>query len=248
MTQVSSVRTTIAPSPEPAQPRRWRRWLPGACLAAALIALAGGLAQALLSAGGSGTGSATTGSIGVTPITAVSHTCTYASLQPGDLTGSDTCTLQATYTGNVPAWESLTVEVQSSAGTGGSTLYDGSGTGGLTLSISDDGGQSFTVPLGAGTTGGSCPLGKTCWSADHDLAAWYSGATPNLNFTSGETVTWTVTPMFVSTINDNKYQGGSAAVTLVVNAVQSQGNSLPGTCTTSTIGRPCPAAGTFTWS
>ena len=254
MTQVSSLPTTVAPDAAPARSRslRLRRVLPAACLVAALAALGGGLAQALLSAGGSGTGSATTGSIGVTPISVVSHTCTYASLQPGDLTSSDHCTLQAQYTGNVPAWESLTVKVESSAGpgAGASTLYDGSGTSGLVLSISDDGGKAFTVPLGAGTTGGSCPAGKTCWSADHDLAAWYSGSTPNLNFTSGETVTWTVTPTFASSVNDNLYQGGSATVTLVVNSVQSQGNDLPTSCTTPTpkIGQPCPAAGTFTWS
>lgn len=249
MTQVSSLPTTVAPdaAPAPGRARRWRRALPAACLVAALAALGGGLAQALLSAGGSGTGSATTGSIGVTPITAESTICNYTNLLPGRLSGSDTCTLKATYTGNVPAWESLTVKVESSAGAGAgaSTLYDGSDASGLTLSISDDGGNAFTVPLGPGTTGGTCPVGETCWSADHDLAAWYSGGTPNLNFTSGETVTWTVTPLFASSANDNKYQGGSATLTLVVNAVQSQGNPLPGTCNTTTIGKPCPTA---TWS
>lgn len=244
MTEVSSFPSVTGPDPTPARPRRLRRWLPAACLTAAVATLGAGLAQAFLSSSGTGTGSATTGTVGVDPLQIVQKTCQFSTLTPGDLTGADTCSLQATYTGNVPAWESLTVEVQAPTG---AALYDGSGTHGLLLAITDDGGNSFTVPLGAGTTGGSCPAGDTCWTTLNDLAAWYSGGTPSLTFTNGDTATWMVTPSFPST-SGNAYQSASATVTLTVNAVQSQGNDLPLTCTTSTIGRPCPAAPPFAWS
>ena len=245
MTQVSSLPGTAAPDAAPvrSRARRWRRALPAACLVAALAALGGGLAQALLSAGGSGTGSATTGSIGVNTLGVTTQTCTYTDLQPGDLVGAPTeqpCVLDTTYEGNVPAWISLTVEIASVKGSGTSPLYDGSNLNGLTFSISD-GTTSYDVPAGPGTP---C-LAGTCWTAPNDLAAWYDGSTPKLAFNNGDKVVWTVTPMFDSSANDNKYQGGSATLTLVVNAVQSQGNPLPGTCNTTTIGKPCPTA---TWS
>ena len=87
----------------------------------------------------------------------------------------------------------------------------------------------------------------TCWTAANDLAAWYSSATPNLTFSAGDTVTFTLTPSFPKTVGD-RYQGGTAAVTLTAQAVQAAGNPLPPGCTTATIGQPCPASGTFTWS
>jgi hypothetical protein len=37
-------------------------------------------------------------------------------------------------------------------------------------------------------------------------------------------------------------------VTLTAQAVQAPANPLPAGCTTATIGQPCPATGTFTWS
>jgi hypothetical protein len=140
---------------------------------------------------------------------------------------------------------SLTVQVQARPGTGGAALYSGN-TAGLTLSISD-GHSTFTVPAGPGSTGGSCPAAFTCWTAANDLAAWYSNGTPNLTFADGDFVTFTVTPSFPKTAG-NGYQGGTATVTLTAQAVQAPGNPLPPGCTTATIGQPCLATGTFTWS
>ena len=48
-----------------------------------------------------------------------SSTCNYSSLDPGDLTGSTTCALSVTYTGTLSAYVSLTVAIQSEAGSGG---------------------------------------------------------------------------------------------------------------------------------
>lgn len=228
-----------------ASARTWRLF--AALTFAAAVAVAGaGAAYAYLSVGGSGTGSASTGSVILSVNSAASHTCSYSSLSPGDLTGSATCALSVIYTGSVPAYVSLTVAIQSEAGPGGSPLYDGSGINGLTLSVSD-GHNSFTVPTGPGTTGGTCPVGDMCWTASNELSAWYSGTTPNLVFASGDGATFTITPLFAKAAG-NPYQGGSASVSLTAQAVQSPANTLPASCTTSTIGKPCPASGSFSWS
>lgn len=224
---------------------RWR----GAYWVTAVVAVAGlltGLGSASLSTGGSGTGSAGAGTVALTVNASATKTCGYNALLPGALTGSATCSFAVSYTGSLHAYLSLTVQIQSKAGPGGTPLYDGSGTTGLTLSISD-GQHSYAVPTGTGVTGGPCPAGYTCWTAANDLAAWYSGSTPNLAFASGDSVTFTVTPLFPKTAG-NSYQGGTAAVTLVVQAVQATANPLPASCTAAAIGRPCPAAGSFTWS
>jgi hypothetical protein len=223
---------------------RWRgTYFAGVVLAAA--GLVTGVASATLNAAGSGTGSASTGSVILGINSPATHTCSYGTLLPGDLTGSATCALSVTYTGSLTAFMSLTVQVQAKAGPGGAPLFSGNASG-LTLSISD-GHQSFSVPVGPGTTGGSCPAGFTCWTAANDLAAWYSGATPSLTFSSGDSATFTVTPLFPTT-SGNGYEGGTATLTLTAQAVQAPGNQLPSTCTTATIGQPCPASGTFTWS
>ncbi len=223
--------------------RRLRR-LGLASAAAGAAALLGGVAYALLTATGTGSGSASLGSVSIgTPATT---TCNYANLAPGDLTGSRTCSLGVTYSGSLPAYMSLTVQVQSAKGTSTKSLYDGTNSTGLTLSISD-GHHTYSVPTGSGTTGGACPATYTCWTASNDLAAWYSGSTPNLSFSSGNSVTWTVTPLF-PTIAGNPYQGAAASVTLTAQAVQAGANPLPSGCTTSTIGQPCAATATFQWS
>jgi hypothetical protein len=218
-------------------------YLAGVALAA--TGLVTGLASATLNATGGGTGSASAGSVAIGLNSAASRTCGYGSLLPGGLAGPATCALSVSYTGTLTAFLSLTIQVQAKAGAGGAPLYDGAG--GLTLSVGD-GHAGFTVPTGPGTTGGSCPAGFTCWTAANDLAAWYAGnGAPNLQFTSGTPVTFTVTPSFPRAAG-NAYQGGSATVTLTAQAVQAPGNPLPAGCTTATIGRPCPASGTFTWS
>ena len=222
-----------------------------AALIAGIAALAGGVAHALLTANGSGSGFASTGSVTLTTNAPATHACTYPSLVPGALPsptpGAATCALSVTYSGSMPAYVSLTVQIQAKAGSGGKALYDGSNVTGLTLAISD-GHNSFTVPTNPGSTGGSCPAGFTCWSAANELAATYSGSTPVLAFASGSAATWTVTPVFPKTVG-NPYQGGQAVLTLTAQAVQgAPANPLPASCTASTIGKPCPASGGFTWS
>jgi hypothetical protein len=229
--------------------RRSWRWR-GIYVAATVLAVTGlvtGLASATLNATGSGAGSASTGSVAIGVNSAATRSCSYGSLLPGDLTGAGSCALSVSYTGTLTAFLSLTIGVQAKPGRGTAPLYDGTNASGLTLSVTD-GHNSFTVPTGPGSTGGSCPSGFTCWTAANDLAAWYGGnGAPSVTFTGGTPVTFTVTPSFPRTVG-NAYQGGTATVTLTAQAVQAPGNPLPPGCSTATIGRPCPAAGTFTWS
>ncbi|MFI5036234.1 MAG: hypothetical protein ACHQFZ_08545 [Acidimicrobiales bacterium] len=218
-------------------------------LGAATAALVAGIAYGALTATGSGGGSASTGSVALSINAPATTTCNYPKLTPGDLAGAATCALSVTYGGSLTAYVSLTVAVQSKSGVGGHPLFDGVGDG-LTFTISD-GHHSFSVPAGAGTTGGTCPVGFTCWTSPYDLAAWYSGVTANLAFTNASpAVTWTVTPSFPTTlVNANGYQGATANVILTAQAVQgAPANPLPATCTTSTIGQSCPASGGFAWS
>ena len=102
----------------------------------------------------------------------------------------------------------------------------------------------LAVPTGAGTTGGSCPAGYTCWTTEYDLAAPLSTGTPSPGFSDGDQATFTVTPYFLTTAG-NSYQGASAILTLTAQAVQAPGNTLPNSCT---IGQPCPGGGSFSWS
>lgn len=225
-------------------PRTWRRWRRIYFIGAAVVtaALAAGIAYASLTANGGGSGNASTSTVSIG--TPASTTCSYLHLAPGDSMAN--CSLGVTYTGSIPAWMSLTVAIQSKPGRiGGSTLYHGN-TAGLTFSISD-GHNSFTVPTGAGTTGGTCPAGNTCWSVANDLAAWYGGSTPNLSFANTRSATWTVTPVFPRT-SGNPYQGSTATLTLTAQAVQTAANALPAVCTTSTIGQPCAPTASFSWS
>jgi hypothetical protein len=218
-------------------------------LAGAVGALVAGVAVAYLnvSPGGSGIGSASTGSVSLAINAPATYACTFGALKPGDLTGAagQTCSFSVAYTGSIQAYVSLTVAIQSNAGVGAGKqpLYDGTNTTGLTFKITDAGGKTYTVPTGTGTTGGACPAGFTCWTAANDLAATYTpGAT--LTFSNTNTATWTVTPLFQKGVG-NAYEGGTAALTLTAQAVQgAPANPLPASCTTSTIGQPCAG----TWS
>lgn len=242
------------PATEPTEPterpafgarRSWRwRGTYAAAVVLAATALVTGLGSATLTGTGSGSGSASSGS--VTFGTPTVRTCSYSSLLPGDLVGSATCVFAVSYSGSLPTYLSLTIQIRSAAGPGGTPLYDGTNTTGLTFTLSD-GHVSYTIPTGPGTTGGTCQAGYTCWTAQNDLAAWYSAGTPNLTFASGKSVTFTVTPRFPKSAG-NAYQGGTATVTLIAQAVQATSNPLPPGCTPSTTGQPCPATGTFTWN
>ena len=224
---------------------RWRAGVAGA-LSLTSVALVTGLAYGFFSSAGTGDGAATVGTLALGLNAPASSSCDYANLTPGDLTGLNQCTLAVNYTGSVPAFVSLSVEVASIAGSGGGLLFNGSGSSGLTFTISD-GHNSFEVPAGPGTTGGSCPAGYTCWTSPDDLAAWYTGVTPSLDFTGASpVVTWTVTPVFPTSAG-NAFEGGSAKLTLTARAVQGEPNPLPAGCDLTTIGQSCPASGSFVW-
>lgn len=230
--------------------RRWRVLGAVAAIAAAAT-LASGIALAFLVVNGAGTGSASTGTVTLT--TTASTTCSYPDVvNPGDLMGATTCALSTKYVGSIPAYEALTINVQSKAGSGGSTLFDGSqsstGTGGTGLTFSvTDGHTTFAVPSG---TGAPCrsPAGFTCWSSSFDLASTYAGSTP-LVFNDGSTVTFTLTPKLLAAVG-NGYQGGTASITLIAQAVQATSNTIDCLAggTTPSVGQPCQAAGTFSWS
>ncbi len=225
--------------------RPWRaRMLYTIGVMAAISGLLAGFAVAAQILAGGGTGSATAGTVAMRINGSGTQVCHYGLLTPGDLTGSATCTLSVTYRGSIPAHVALTIRISSKAGLGGAPLYDGTNSTGLTMRLSD-GRHRFTVPTGPGSTGKPCPAGFTCWTARDELAAPDNG-TPSLIFHRGDTVTFILTPLFVSAVG-NSYQGAKAKVALIVQAVQAPANPLPATCNASTIGQTCPASGTFTW-
>jgi hypothetical protein len=221
-----------------------RRALGAVCAIGAALCLLAVAAFGYFSTPGVGSGNASTGSVSLALNAPATTTCSYSTLVPGDLTGAQHCALSVTYTGASPAWVSLTVAIQAKAGAGGTSLYDGTNSHGLTFSVSD-GVKSFTVPITT-TSPTGCPATYTCWTAANDLAAWYTGSTPTLAFTNTKVATWTVTPLLPKTVL-NPYQGGTANLILTARAVQAEGNALPSSCTTTTVGVPCPATGTFSW-
>ncbi len=225
--------------------RPWRaRVLYGIGLLVASCGLLAGFAAASQILHGSGTGLASAGTVTLHLNDSGSHVCDYGLLAPGDLTGTAHCTLSVTYRGSIPAYLALTIRISSKAGSGGSPLYDGSNSTGLTLRVKE-GRHSFTVPTGPGSTGRPCRAGFSCWTAQDELAAPPSG-TASLRFHRGDTVTFILTPRFAAGTG-NAFQDGKAKVSLAVQAVQAPANPLPATCNASTIGQPCPASGTFTW-
>lgn len=191
---------------------------------------------------GSGSGSAATGTVSL-GANSQTRACDYGQLSPGQLIGSATCVLSVSYTGSIGAYLSLTVLVSSAAGSGGSPLYDGTNVSGLTMTISD-GHNSYTVPTGPGTP---CAGGLTCWTSAYDLAASYATGPGDLIFSDGDIATFTLTPILGAAAG-NAYRDARADIVLTVQAVQAPANPLPSGCGASTIGRPCPPSGTFTWS
>jgi len=225
--------------------RRWRwRILYTVGLITGISGMLTGFVVAAQILTGSGHGFASAGTVTMRVNGSGTQVCDYGLLAPGDLTGAVTCTLSVAYRGSIPAHLALTVLISSKAGSGGALLYDGTNTAGLTMTLTD-GHHRFTVPTGPGSTGKPCPAGFTCWTAQDDLAAPH-GRSGRLVFRRGDTVTFTLRPLFVAAAG-NPYQGGEASVALIAQAVQAPANPLPATCNAQTIGHPCPANGTFTW-
>ena len=191
---------------------------------------------------GAGGGSVATGTVSLDS-NSRTRACDYTSLGLGALTGSATCVMSVTYTGSIGAFMSLTVRIRSAAGSGGSPLYDGTNVTGLTMTISD-GHNLYMVPVGPPTP---CGGGFSCWTAANALAASYQTNPGDLIFRDGDTATFTLTPVFRGT-DGSAYADAQADVDLSVQVVQAAANPLPSGCGASTIGSPCPASGTFTWS
>lgn len=224
--------------------RKWRL-IAAITLATAVAAIAGGLAYGFLNVNGSGTGSASTGSVSFG--TPVQSTCNYSKMVPGDAIGP--CTLAVTYSGSLTAYEALSVLIETKAGTaaGARTLFDPATGNGLTMTLKDNQSSpvTYTIPTTIAGCPGSAPAGSTCYELDHELVSTSAVSSPN-------PVTFTLTPVFAKTTK-NPYEGGTASVILTVNAVQAPANSLSCSSTAPSVsppsaGKPCTQSGTFSWS
>lgn len=222
-------------------------------LIAGTFALVAGVAFALSNTTLNGTVTVGIGSVSLTGSASSSCPVSYPGLVPGDTANAlGTCQFTFNYTGSLPAYMSLTVQVQSKAGIGGTTLFDGTSTG-LQVSVSD-GTTSYSTPPATGTTTCTPSGGYTaCWVESNDLtASSYPSSVPDLNFGPGHSnaVTFTVMATLPSGAK-NQYQGGAASVTLTAQAVQAGANTLPAACNESTVGQPCSSSAgppPFAWS
>jgi hypothetical protein len=220
----------------------------------AIVALVTGVTFGLFSGTANGnTNSFTAGTLTLTRTT--NSSCTYGNptLLPGDAITS--CQLGVTYAGSSPGFAALDVKIEGP--TNGSLFY-GDNSHGLTFTVTDGEGtaKTFTVPTGAGYTGGDCAGGDTCWKAVDLLAASNSGSSPDANsttFNGGDTATWTVQPSFPSSVGNSfggdTFQGGSTTITLTAHAVQTRNN---GALTGCTVGNECdqtaPGVSAPAWS
>jgi hypothetical protein len=241
--------------------RRVRRLSIATALAGAAALIAGVVFAVTTTITLTGTGTASIGNVSLGTSASTSCPFSSASLAPGTvLQGSQTCPFTVNYTGNLPAYVSVTVQVQSRAGSGGTPLFDGTSSG-LQLSVSD-GQTSYATPSMPGTQSCAPSIAgyTTCWVESFDLAA--SSYTPNtlpppsmipdLTFGPGHATSVTLrVGASLPASTSNAYQGGSAVVTLTAQAVQAGANTLPTACNENTVGQPCPnnAGGSqFTWS
>lgn len=217
----------------------------GIVLGAAAASLAAGVALAFLSVDGSGTGTATTGTVRFGA--PVSSSCSYSKMAPGDVVGP--CTLSVSYSGSLSAYEALSVLVETTAGTGtgARTLYDPATGGGMTFSLKDDQTSpvAYLLPTAVSACPTAAPAGTTCYELDDEVLS----ATP---VASPHAVTFTLSPTFARSTS-NRYQGGSATVVLTVVAVQAPANGIscsatPPSVSPPTPGKPCAASGSFGWS
>lgn len=228
--------------------RGWRV-LGTASLAAAVAAVVTGLAYGALVKTGAGTGKIAVGSVTLAAGSAAAHACSFSEIEPGDLpdTSGTPCNFPVAYTGSAPAYLSLSVLVEATAGSapGAAPLYDG-GSAGLTLTITDN--QSTPVTYASPAAATACPSGTaggtTCYALTDELVS----TSP---VTSGASFVFTVTPSFATSAG-NPFQGGAATVLLTARAVQAAGNSLA--CATgrspAVAGEPCTGSSTstFQWS
>jgi hypothetical protein len=224
-----------------AQPRGRQKTLlaaAGVTLVGALATLAGGVTYGIYSSTPSGENNGFTSGT-VTLTNNVTGACSDTNLAPGDAPAA--CTLGLTYSGSLSAYLAVDVLIETQAGSGGSTLYNPSGSNGLTVSITDN--QStpvtYTVPTTPTTCPTGAPSGSTCYELDDELigtSSYASGATDTIS-----------TAVTLPSAAGNGYQGGAAQVILTVHAVQAKNNTLNCT-TTPAAGQSCSPGTGFAWS
>jgi hypothetical protein len=182
----------------------------------------------------------------------VATTCTINPMSPGDAStgwtpaGADaTCTLQATYSGTIPAILGLDMTITGVAGTpvapyGGATpaaapgLFDGSANG-LQVIVTDGASTSFVNNTTYKNQAGSA-LALSATSSVQGLLI------RRASFTSGTTETITVNYQ-LPTSASNAYNSASTTIDLVIHAVQANNNSLPAGCAAGAV---CTSG--FNWS
>jgi hypothetical protein len=199
-----------------------------------------------MTVGGSGVGSASTATVSLKINSSSTRTCTYSSLAPGDPSGSPSqvCTFSVVYAGSIPAFLSLSLLIETEAGSaaGSLPLYDPASGSGLTFTVVDDQTPpvSYEIPTRATACPSTASANSTCYQLEDELVSASA-------FTPGQAVNFTLTPTF-SPSAGNRYQGGRATLFFTSQAVQAPANPLPSACSALTAGKPCPANGSFSWS
>jgi hypothetical protein len=190
----------------------------------AVATLVAGVTFGLFSA--TQTGSTNTFTAGTVTLTnPVNVSCTVGPMAPGDSSAGYTpvpagqtdpqtaaCTFAVTYGGNLPAYLGVDAAV------GGTSLYDGTGSG-LQFQISD-GPTSYAT---GGVLNGTSDL---LVSTTPDAASSSTLHTLTVNYA-------------LPTASPNSYQGKSTTLTLTIHAVQSGNNNFVGGCT---AGHTCGVA------
>jgi hypothetical protein len=190
----------------------------------AVATLVAGVTFGLFSA--TQTGSTNTFTAGTVTLTnPVNVSCTVGPMAPGDSSTGYTpvpagqtdpqtaaCTFAVTYGGNLPAYLGVDAAV------GGTSLYDGTGSG-LQFQISD-GPTSYAT---GGVLNGTSDL---LVSTTPDAASSSTLHTLTVNYA-------------LPTASPNSYQGKSTTLTLTIHAVQSGNNNFVGGCT---AGHTCGVA------
>lgn len=214
--------------------RRWRL-LAVVCLAAGISAVVASIALGALSTAGTGTGSASTGSVALSVNSSATVNCWFGAMSPGDAStgwsspGADKpCVFSVTYTGSLAAYIGLSAAVSGTL----SPLYDGTANG-LQFSISD--GTHFY------TSGGLINNN----SAANPLFVASDIGRDNTTYTVTVNYALPKTYSGGSDASDNAYQASSTTLTLTFEAVQSEGNGTAASCSP---GSRCPSAAGISWS
>ena len=224
----------------------------GVTTLAAAVTFAAGVTVGLFSSAGHASGSNTFSAGVVSFGSPVATTCTINPMSPGDAStgwtpaGTDaTCTLQATYSGSIPAYLGLDMTITGVAGTpvtpyGGTTpaaaagLFDGTANG-LQMTVTDGTPTTFLSNTSYKNQAGTAVTLSATSSVQGLLVR-------RASFTSGTTETITVNYQ-LPTSASNAYNSASTTIVLLVHAVQANNNPLPSGCAAGAV---CTSG--FNWS